>query len=775
MPSLSFSVEKLPFDEVRKSAAPWSMFGFDTSKIPLNRTETIKQLLLHKGDPKLEGEALYFLNLLLERTVNKNELELFNKSKISSTTLKKKLSSKSKLSKDFIPLYFSLHFYKFKKDKTKLAILTEALDNAPGSFIYYKYKFKLESLLHKNVDEDVLEKALARAPEKYSRLRLLREAAQYYAQYNISHRKSVELLLRGLEEVPDNFQFLADLGWAYYVLSKHRLALDSFKRAVTLSNKKEWIYKSYLEVISSYFNQAYRSSDLVSLFYRKNEIYKEIKVADAHFFLGGFFKGREEFDKATEHYELFFQMDIYAELSPLNALESLSSDYQFKYKTFDKVYEKINELRSKSESPLAKFHLSLKLRELSLKLLKNESEVEVLNNQIRESFNKIVRANHGRFPVKAATISYFLFEGRIKKNITMAKGAVFLCNELKEDYSGEILKTLTTQSNQLLNELGGEGESLSNINLDGFTDADEYLSSSVKLILFLLDNKDLVGALLIVLILVIFLFFLIFLRVIKRRNASSNKNQHEALVRGAGRKRKLIITSSKPSILKLILRYISLAVLIAFGFGCVLTYEGVIDNPFGVVDTLVYGVGNEVRVEGWPPKVKKEYPNLKLITSEGKKISLKSFKGKTLLVELIGMTCQGCHAFSGGHKLEKTLGGIRPQLNLKSIEEYFNDFTSLDLFNSNIHFLQVVIYDLKDKKTNPSDAIKWAKHFYPQGLPKNVTVAVPEDSLVSPVTYSMIPSFHLIDKNSIYRSNGKGQALYRDLLPLAASIISSSD
>ena len=51
----------------------------------------------------------------------------------------------------------------------------------------------------------------------------------------------------------------------------------------------------------------------------------------------------------------------------------------------------------------------------------------------------------------------------------------------------------------------------------------------------------------------------------------------------------------------------------------------------------------------WPPKLNEPYPDLHLVDQDGKLTRLSEFKGKIILVEPIGMPCQACQAFCGGH------------------------------------------------------------------------------------------------------------------------------
>lgn len=258
------------------------------------------------------------------------------------------------------------------------------------------------------------------------------------------------------------------------------------------------------------------------------------------------------------------------------------------------------------------------------------------------------------------------------------------------------------------------------------------------------------------------LIFLFFYRLKKEKKGKLYR-------RWVGKRGKLIVEkggiSQNP-----IIRLLSIIVFSVLGFGGVLMMNGLVENPLEAGEALVYGVGNEVRFDNWPPEIGREYPDLKLMTHDGKDVQLSDFKGKLILLELVGMTCPGCHAFTGGNKIKEKFHNIRAQSGIKSIHEYATEFGGFDLKNPEILFIQVLAYDLKDKQTKKSDLKLWMDHFYKEGISKNTIVAVPKDSLVSPDTYKMIPTFHLIDRKGVLRSRGKNNKLYDELLPLLGGL-----
>lgn len=78
----------------------------------------------------------------------------------------------------------------------------------------------------------------------------------------------------------------------------------------------------------------------------------------------------------------------------------------------------------------------------------------------------------------------------------------------------------------------------------------------------------------------------------------------------------------------------------------------------------------------WPPMVGQPYPDLQLLDQNGHGVALSSFKGRLIVLEPVGMTCEACNAYSGANR-----PGIGPfegqpaQADLSSVEEFFPQYT----------------------------------------------------------------------------------------------------
>lgn len=172
----------------------------------------------------------------------------------------------------------------------------------------------------------------------------------------------------------------------------------------------------------------------------------------------------------------------------------------------------------------------------------------------------------------------------------------------------------------------------------------------------------------------------------------------------------------------------------------------------------------------WPPVTGQFYPNLVLKDQTGQVTALSDFRGKVVLVEVVGLTCRACHAFAGGNESgRERFRGIEPQRGVDSIEKYAQGYAKVSLDHPDIVFVQLVLYGM-DGLSPPSldDVRAWSRHF---GMDRyrNEVVLVGDERFISPQTRRLIPGFHLIDRNGILRAmhsnDPRHDNLYTALLP----------
>ena len=178
----------------------------------------------------------------------------------------------------------------------------------------------------------------------------------------------------------------------------------------------------------------------------------------------------------------------------------------------------------------------------------------------------------------------------------------------------------------------------------------------------------------------------------------------------------------------------------------------------------------------WPPAVGQFYPNLVLKDQTGQVTALSDFRGKVILVEVVGLTCRACHAFAGGNEAGKErFRGIEPQRGLGSIEEYARGYAKLSLDHPEVVFVQLVLYGM-DGRSPPTaqDVRAWASHFT-MDRHQNEVVLIGDQRFITPETRALIPGFHLIDQSGILRAmssnNPRHDNLHETLLPKLASLV----
>jgi hypothetical protein len=183
-------------------------------------------------------------------------------------------------------------------------------------------------------------------------------------------------------------------------------------------------------------------------------------------------------------------------------------------------------------------------------------------------------------------------------------------------------------------------------------------------------------------------------------------------------------------------------------------------------------------LRGWPPVVGQFYPNFVLRDQTGQSVAISDFKGKVVLIELVGLTCKACHAIAGGNEPGMTrFRGIQPQPGLPSIERYATGYAKLSLDHPDIVFVQLVLYGM-DGQTPPleKDARDWARHFQLDPS-RGEYVLIGDQRFISPQTRALIPGFHLVDQHGILRAmssnDPRHDPLHSSLLPRLAELVKS--
>ncbi len=176
----------------------------------------------------------------------------------------------------------------------------------------------------------------------------------------------------------------------------------------------------------------------------------------------------------------------------------------------------------------------------------------------------------------------------------------------------------------------------------------------------------------------------------------------------------------------------------------------------------------------WPPQLGALFPDIRFLDASGATFQPSKLKGKVVLVEMLGMPCGACQAWSGAGKYGP-YGGGKAQGGLDSIHQYVTQYGhGVQLTDPRIELVQILLYSMKMDNPTPEDARNWAKHFHLDGAP-NVHVIVPEKSLISTTTYNLIPGFMLLDKQLIVRADSTGHNpkdnLYNKLLPMIRELL----
>lgn len=196
-----------------------------------------------------------------------------------------------------------------------------------------------------------------------------------------------------------------------------------------------------------------------------------------------------------------------------------------------------------------------------------------------------------------------------------------------------------------------------------------------------------------------------------------------------------------------------------------------------VVSTVYRGRDMALTLAGrppsWPPEKNRTYPDLELVNQEGSVTRLSDFRGKVILLEPVGIPCQACVAFSGGHTAG-AFEGVEPQAGLESIEEYARRYGRIRLDNERIVHVQLLLFNHDMQAPTEEQVRAWAEHFNLYRS-KNDVVLAGTASMATKASRALIPGFQLIDKDFILRADSTGDEpqdnLYSKLLPLLRKLV----
>lgn len=155
-------------------------------------------------------------------------------------------------------------------------------------------------------------------------------------------------------------------------------------------------------------------------------------------------------------------------------------------------------------------------------------------------------------------------------------------------------------------------------------------------------------------------------------------------------------------------------------------------------------------------------------------MALSSFKGSLVLIEMVGMTCSACQAFSGAARAGG-FAGIVPQGGLPPIEDLVRDYARGVPFPSrDLAFVQLLLFDMQMGSPTAEDARAWAAPFH-RDRAQHQYVLAGGPALHTNTSYVMVPGFQLVDRPFVLRWDATGHAprhdLYRELLPAVPALL----
>ncbi len=172
---------------------------------------------------------------------------------------------------------------------------------------------------------------------------------------------------------------------------------------------------------------------------------------------------------------------------------------------------------------------------------------------------------------------------------------------------------------------------------------------------------------------------------------------------------------------------------------------------------LALGCGNSEPAKPWPPVVGQRYPDLTVQALDGSQFQLARLAGKPVLIELVGMTCVGCQAFLGGNnKGIGGFGGKQPQADLSAVDEYLKQYArGLTKGDARYTSVILILYGMDEGAPTLAEAKKFAEHFALTTVAHQL-VLIGDARYIRDDSRSLIPGFHLLDREFILRSDAAG-------------------
>ena len=121
--------------------------------------------------------------------------------------------------------------------------------------------------------------------------------------------------------------------------------------------------------------------------------------------------------------------------------------------------------------------------------------------------------------------------------------------------------------------------------------------------------------------------------------------------------------------------------------------------------------------------------------------------------------------------------GGKVQPDLESIETYAQRYGKFDLNGDSVAYVQLLLFNQSIQAPSAEEARAWAEHFG-MDRSRNQIVLVGTDELATRQSFNMVPGFHLIDREFVFRSDSSGHQpvdnLYNDLLPAMGRLVTDA-
>ncbi len=170
----------------------------------------------------------------------------------------------------------------------------------------------------------------------------------------------------------------------------------------------------------------------------------------------------------------------------------------------------------------------------------------------------------------------------------------------------------------------------------------------------------------------------------------------------------------------------------------------------------------------WPPRRGQPFPDVALVDSDGQPRKLTEFRGRVVLLHIVGTSCRTSVALAGGKRCG-AFDGIEPHAGLCSLADYARQLGNFGPDDPRVVIVHLILFDDRLAAPSATHLREWERHF---GVnhETNQLVLGGTPALVTAASRELVPGCLLLDQQCLVRAAATGREpaddLFSDLLPM---------